>query len=108
MKQPILTRVALTGLLLALLVIAVDQASKAWILYGLHLSDQQQIRILPFFSLTMERNYSMSFGLLGTGALARLFLLIFPFVAAAVMVSALRNVTVPRLGLALGLGRRFS
>jgi signal peptidase II len=68
MTPPLFTRVALTGLLLALLVIVGDQASKAWILYGLNLSDQQQISVFPFFSLTMERNYSMSFGLLGTGA----------------------------------------
>ena len=103
MNKPFLTRVALAGLLLAVIVIGVDQASKAWILYGLNLPARGQVHVLPFFSLTLEQNYSMSFGLLGTSALARLFLLVFPFVAATGLIYALRNVTSTTIGLALGL-----
>jgi signal peptidase II len=102
-NKPILTRAALYGLILAAGIAGIDQASKAWVLYGLHLADRGTVEVLPFFSLTLERNYSMSFGLLGTSALARLFLLVFPFVAAAVGVYVLRRVTPQRKGLALGL-----
>lgn len=54
-----------TGWLAAGLVLALDQASKAWILYGLDLPARGRVDLLPFFSLTFVRNTGVTFGLLG-------------------------------------------
>lgn len=53
----------LRGLLVALTVFCIDRASKTWILYGLNLEDVGTISVLPFFSLTMVWNRSISMGL---------------------------------------------
>ncbi len=52
------------GLLAALLVLAADQASKAWILYGIDLPALGRIDLLPVLSLTMVWNHGVTFGLL--------------------------------------------
>jgi signal peptidase II len=53
------------GCAAAALVLAVDQASKAWILYGLDLPDLGSVAILPFLNFTMVWNRGVTFGLLG-------------------------------------------
>ena len=58
------TRLGLFAYALALIVVALDQASKAWVLGGLHLAQRGQIPVLPFFRLTMVMNQGVSFGLL--------------------------------------------
>ncbi|HKM62935.1 MAG TPA: signal peptidase II [Acidisphaera sp.] len=56
------------GVLAAVLIFAADQASKAWILYGIELPLQGRIDLLPVLSLTMVWNRGVTFGLLtGTG-----------------------------------------
>lgn len=58
------------GLLAALAVLAADQGSKAWILYGLNLPALGRVDLLPVLSLTMVWNQGVTFGLLrGTGPL---------------------------------------
>lgn len=52
------------GTLACLLVLLADQASKAWILYGLHLPDIGSIEILPVLNFTMVWNRGVTFGLL--------------------------------------------
>ena len=58
-------RRALTlGLIAAAIVLAADQGSKYWILYGLNLEAVRQIVLLPVLNLTMVWNQGVTFGLL--------------------------------------------
>ena len=52
------------GLLTAALVLAADQASKWWILNGLHLPELGSVAVLPVLNLTMVWNQVVTFGLL--------------------------------------------
>jgi lipoprotein signal peptidase len=58
------------GLLAALLVLAADQASKAWIVYGLDLPALGRVDLIPTLSLTMVWNRGVTFGLLTDGGTA--------------------------------------
>ncbi|MEI9964067.1 MAG: signal peptidase II [Caulobacteraceae bacterium] len=49
---------------IAAVVVALDQASKYWVLNVLHLDHQPPVQVLPFFQLTMVWNEGVSFGLL--------------------------------------------
>ena len=67
------------GFGIAGLIIALDQASKAWILYGLDLINQplgQREEIFSFFHLTMVWNRGISFGFLQAGSAWQVWLLI--------------------------------
>ncbi|HEY1933439.1 MAG TPA: signal peptidase II [Acetobacteraceae bacterium] len=56
------------GVVAGLLVLAADQASKAWVLHGLDLPALRQVVLLPVLNLTMVWNRGVTFGLLtGTG-----------------------------------------
>ena len=55
---------SLAGLLTALLVLGLDQASKHWVLANIDLPDVGSIDVLPFLSLTMVWNHGVTFGLL--------------------------------------------
>jgi signal peptidase II len=57
-------RIALGGLV-ALAVLAVDQASKWWVLHPLDLSERSSIAVLPVLNLTLVWNKGITFGLLG-------------------------------------------
>ena len=59
-----LTRV---GIASGALVLMIDQASKAFILYRIELPLQGRIDLLPVLSLTMVWNRGVTFGLLNTG-----------------------------------------
>ena len=52
------------GILVALAVLAADQASKYWVLHILNLPDLHQIVLLPVLNLTMVWNRGVTFGLL--------------------------------------------
>jgi lipoprotein signal peptidase len=59
----------LLGVVVALAVLAVDQASKAWVLYGIDLAQTGPLVLLPVLDLTMVGNTGVTFGLLtGLGA----------------------------------------
>ena len=91
------------GLLAALLVLAADQASKAWILYGLRLPDLGQVPVLPFLSLTMVWNQGVTFGLFHMNSTAGAWVL--SAVAIAVVVALglwLRRAETWRAAMALG------
>ncbi len=63
------------GLVAALLVLAADQASKAWIVYGLLLPGRGSIRVSAVLNLTWVENRGITFGLLnGLGSLAPVLL----------------------------------
>lgn len=53
------------GLLATVVVLAADQASKAWVLDGLDLPSLGSVPILPFLNFTMVWNKGVTFGLLG-------------------------------------------
>jgi len=58
------TRLGLVAYAVALVTVALDQWSKAWVLGPLHLDDKGSIAVLPFFHLTLVENPGISFGLL--------------------------------------------
>ena len=63
------------GLGMALLILVADQASKAWIVYGLRLPELGSVRLLPVLSLTWVENRGITFGLLnGAGSLGSVLL----------------------------------
>ena len=88
----------------ALVVIAADQLSKAWILGPFDLPARGAVDVLPILRLTMVWNRGVSFGLLnGHGDVGRWALVAFETaVAIALAVWARRNER-PILALALGL-----
>jgi signal peptidase II len=53
-----------TGALVAVLTLALDQASKYWLLNVLDIADRVRVRVTPFFDLVLEWNNGISFGLL--------------------------------------------
>lgn len=83
-KAPV-TRLGLWCLGLACLIIVLDQATKAWMLYGLRLEANGPVKILPFFSFTLVHNTGMSFGLFGGSEFGRWFLTLFQLTAALVL-----------------------
>jgi signal peptidase II len=54
------------GLILAVLVLAADQASKAWILYVYDLPSRASVQILPVLDFSMVWNHGVTFGLLNS------------------------------------------
>ena len=79
---------ALIGFAFAVLIIALDQASKYWILYILDLDAGgagSSIEVLPFFNLTMVWNRGISFGLFQAQALWQSLILIAFSLAAMVL-----------------------
>lgn len=78
------TRLGLWCLGLGVLIVVLDQATKAWMLYGLRLQNGA-VNILPFFSFTYVENTGMSFGLLGNSPFGRWFLTVFQLSAGVVL-----------------------
>jgi lipoprotein signal peptidase len=59
------------GLLLGILVLLADQASKYWVLHGAHLTDGHVLTILPVLNFVLVWNPGVTFGLLdNTGGFA--------------------------------------
>lgn len=52
------------GLVVAIVVLAADQLSKAWILYGLDLPSRGVVRILPVLNFALVWNHGVTFGIL--------------------------------------------
>jgi len=76
------------GLAVAVVVIALDQASKAWILgfFASH-SGEPVAMVTPFFNLVLTGNRGMSFGLFNTNAAMNTA--VFTILAAAIVVALL-------------------
>jgi signal peptidase II len=87
------TRLGWLTYALALTVLVLDQASKAWILYGLKLPMLDSVPVIPgVFRLTMVSNDGMSFGLLhAAGGLGRWFLTVFALLVAGGLAWWARN-----------------
>ncbi len=78
-----MTRVSRLGVLALLCVLAADQASKWWVLNGLHLIPGRPLPVLPVLNLALVWNQGVTFGLLGRGAVGA-----WAFVAIALAVVA--------------------
>ncbi len=97
------TRLGLLCLCATLVVLILDQGSKAWVVYGLRLPVYGQVKILPFFSITMVRNLSMSFGLLPAGDWTRWLLTLFQGLAGCVLMLAASRARHGLTGVALAM-----
>ncbi|MBW8734181.1 MAG: signal peptidase II [Asticcacaulis sp.] len=95
-----MTKLGIRCLLILAVIVVLDQASKAWVLYGLRLAPNMPVTILPFFSFTYVQNTGMSFGLLG-GGLFRWVLTLFQLAAGCALGYAALKQTKPLAGIAL-------
>ena len=78
--------IAIAGLLMAIVVLAADQATKWWVLHGLDLQTVGQIVLLPVLNFTMVWNRGVTFGLLtGDGSFAHLALAAFALAVVVVL-----------------------
>jgi signal peptidase II len=104
MKIP---RIAFAAYGFALLVVVLDQLTKAWVLNGLGLQFEGQSYPVaaPFFSFTLVHNEGVSFGLFGDGS-ARWLLSLFSVVVAGVLgwwaLKADRRLLITAIGLVMG------
>ena len=51
-----------SGVIAAVAVLALDQASKLWLLYGFGLAHRGVVKVTPFFDLVLAWNVGISFG----------------------------------------------
>lgn len=76
----------IAGLAAALLVLAADQASKAWIEHGLDLPALGSVRLLAVLNLTWVENRGITFGLFnGAGGLGPMLLTLMALVVVAAL-----------------------
>lgn len=90
------------GLILAAVVVVLDQLTKHWILYGVRLPARYQIDLSSVFDLTYVENTGVSFGLFAGGTVSRVVLSIVSVVVAAYVVRWLG--TLHRRVAAIGAG----
>jgi len=103
-RSPAVTRLGWATYALAVVVIALDQLSKYWILKVLVLPHVGQVKVLPFFNLTMVWNQGVSFGFLRAEQdLARWGLVAFSLIVAVALAVWARRTTEPLRCAALGL-----
>lgn len=103
MKIP---RIAYAAYGFALLVIIIDQLTKAWIISGLDLREVGRVFVAdPIFNFTWVENRGVSFGLFGDGS-ARWFLSLFSILVAGGLAywatKADRRLLITALGLIMG------
>ncbi len=103
MKIP---RIAYAAFGFALLVIVLDQLTKAWMMDGLELREMGQIQVLPpLFNLTWVENRGVSFGLFGDGS-ARWMLTAFQVSVAGILgwwaLRVDRRLLITAIGLIMG------
>ncbi|MDI1325904.1 MAG: signal peptidase II [Brevundimonas sp.] len=103
MKIP---RLAVTAFAFALLVVVLDQLTKAWIVSGLDLREMGRVEVLPpILNFTWVENRGVSFGLFGDGS-ARWMLSLFSIVVAGVLgwwaLRADRRLLISAIGLVMG------
>ena len=102
--RKLVTPLGLYALVLAAVVVILDQLSKWWVLNGLDLPGRGQIPVLPFFRLSMVMNRGVSYGLLRAQTDLQRYLLV--AAAAAVVVTLIawvRRADRPLFATAIGL-----
>ncbi|MFN3536338.1 signal peptidase II [Brevundimonas sp.] len=100
-------RIAWAAYAFAAAVIVLDQITKAWMLYGLHIREVGQIRVLePVFNLTFVLNRGVSFGLLTGGETSRWLLTVFSIGVSGLLAfwatRADRRLLITAIGLIMG------
>ncbi len=91
------------GLLVALVVLLADQASKWWVLNGLDLPELHQVVLLPVLNLTMVWNHGVTFGLLnGLGTAGHWLLAVVALAVVAALGVWLRKADSHMTALAIG------
>jgi len=88
--------------LIASAVIVLDQLTKAWVLYGLHLRERGRIDLSPMFDLSFVLNRGVSFGLLTSDGAGRWLLSLFSIAVAAGLAWWVRRADRPLFSLAVG------
>jgi signal peptidase II len=103
-KPPAITRLGWAAYAVAVVVVVLDQVSKAWVLGPLDLPGRGVVEVLPVFRLSMVWNPGVSFGLLAARGDVGRWLLV-GFAAAVVVALALwaRRMTRALNALAVGL-----
>jgi signal peptidase II len=98
-----ITRLGWLAYIAAILILVADQASKAWILGPLDLTDRGSVAVLPMLKLNLTWNHGVSFGLLnGHGDFGRWALVVFETAVAIALGLWARRSERPILALALG------
>jgi signal peptidase II len=98
------SRLGLAAYALALVVLALDQLSKHWILFVYDLPGRVSEHLFGPLALTMVWNRGVSFGLLRADQdLTRWLLTIFSLVVAAILAAWARKAVRPLLAMGLGL-----
>ena len=94
------------GLALAVLVVALDQLAKLWILYAVRLPERGKVDLSSVFDLTYVENRGVSFGLFAGGTVSRVGLSVLSVLIAAYVVRWLgtleRKVAAAGAGLIVG------
>jgi len=104
MKIP---RLALAAFGFALIIVVIDQLTKAWVLndLGLRFEGQSHPVLDPFFNITLVHNEGVSFGLFGDGS-ARWMLSLFSLVVAGILgwwaLKADRRLLITAIGFIMG------
>src|SRR5215468_5567864 len=84
------------GLLAAVIVAAIDQATKLWLLYGFGLTDRSQVPVTSFLDLVLAWNPGISYGLFQqTEPLGQWVLLALKVIAVALLLVWLANPLTP-------------
>jgi signal peptidase II len=92
------------ALIVAAVVIAVDQASKVWLIGILQAHEFQTLPITGFFNLAMVWNQGISFGMLGGAPdIMRWVLVCFAAAVAIALMVWARRLTSPLMAVAVGL-----
>jgi signal peptidase II len=93
------------GLVLAGLVLIVDQATKLWVLHLLRLPYRfkRMVELTPFFDLTYTENRGVSFGLFAGGMSSRIILSVLSLVVSIFLVRWLMRITRPVTAMGAGL-----
>lgn len=99
-----MSRLGLAAYAIAAVVVALDQASKAWILGPFDLPERGMVQVLPIFRLSMVWNPGVSFGLLAAkGDLGRWLLVAFAAAVVAALALWARRMTRALNAVAVGL-----
>jgi signal peptidase II len=92
------------GLIIAGLVVLIDHANKAWMLYVYDLGARGTVTITPFFDLVLVWNQGISYGLLPQeGMLGRLGLILFALSASLALIVWLASLSSKLAAVSIGL-----
>jgi signal peptidase II len=99
-----LTRPLRSGVIAAILVLALDQASKYWLLFVFDIGHRGAVRLTPFFDLVLAWNVGISFGWFqNDGTAAQIGLMVVKAVAVIVLAIWMARSRTLLATLALGL-----